>query len=81
VRALVSTVQFMQRPQLDAELVIKARYKRGLTAAELARRAGLSKTFICDVEHGRRGGSPETQKAIAEALDMPLADLWIKEAA
>lgn len=71
----------MQRPQLDAELVIKARYTRGLTAAELARRAGLSKTFICDVEHGRRGGSPETQKAIADALDMPLDELWAEQVA
>lgn len=66
----------MQRPKLDAELVTKARYERGLNASELARKAGISKQLLADIEHGRRPGSPATQKAIADALGIQLAELW-----
>lgn len=70
----------MRTPQLDPDRVIKARYSLGLSAAELAKRSGLSKTFICDVEHGRRNGSAETQKAIADVLGVSPADLWAEAA-
>jgi transcriptional regulator with XRE-family HTH domain len=71
----------MQRPQLDAERVTKARYSRGLNAAELAEKAGISKQLLSDIEHGRRFGSPATQKRIADALELEVAELWAKEGA
>lgn len=66
----------MRTPQLDPDRVTKARYTLGISSAELARRAGLSKQTISDIENGRRPGSPETHKAIADALGVEPADLW-----
>ncbi|HWD83306.1 MAG TPA: helix-turn-helix transcriptional regulator [Kribbella sp.] len=66
----------MRTPRLDPDRVIKARYNQGLTATELAKRSGLSKQLISQIEHGRRAGSVETQKAIADALGVLPADLW-----
>ena len=48
---------------------------RGLTQAELARRAGLHRVQLHDVETGKSRGSVETLKAIAVALDVPLDDV------
>ena len=48
---------------------------RGLTQAELARRADLHRVQLHDVESGKSRGSVETLKAIAVALDMPLDDV------
>lgn len=36
--------------------------------SEVARLTGLSVSFLCDVEHGRRSLSPKTAAAIARAL-------------
>lgn len=66
----------MRTPKLDPERVIKARYSQGMTATELAKRSGVSKQLISGIEHGRRAGSVETQKAIADALGVTPADLW-----
>lgn len=78
VRALLSTVTGMRTPKLDPDRVIKARYALGYTGSELARRSGVSKQLINEIEHGRRPGSPETQKAIADALGVTPADLWLE---
>ncbi len=80
VRALLRTVVHMRTPRLDPERVIRARYALGLNAAELARRANLSKQLVSDIEHGRRSGSPETQKAIADALGVSPDALWLEPA-
>lgn len=48
---------------------------RGLTAAELARRAGLHRVQIHDIESGRRSGSVVTMRKIADALGVPLDDV------
>lgn len=60
--------------------MIRARYNQGLTATELAKRSGLSKQLISQIEHGRRAGSVESQKAIADALGLDPADLWAEVA-
>ncbi|WP_219905314.1 XRE family transcriptional regulator [Actinopolyspora mortivallis] len=51
------------------------RNARGLTSAELARRAGISKAALSSIEAG--GGNPTigTLDALAAALALPLADL------
>ncbi len=48
---------------------------RGLTQAELARRADLHRVQLHDIEMGRSRGSVDTLKAIAVALDVGMDDL------
>ena len=48
---------------------------RGLTAAETARKAGIHRVQLHDIETGKRQGSIATVKAIAEALNVPVDDL------
>lgn len=48
---------------------------RGLTQAELARRAGLHRVQLHDVETGKSRGSVDTLKAIAVALDVGMDDV------
>jgi transcriptional regulator with XRE-family HTH domain/Zn-dependent peptidase ImmA (M78 family) len=48
-----------------------ARTRRGLTAAELARKAGTSPASIGDYEHGRRRPRPATTARLAAALGFP----------
>jgi mRNA interferase RelE/StbE len=48
---------------------------RGLGQSELARRAGVNRTQIADIEAGRKTGSARTLKKLAEALEVSLDDL------
>ena len=48
------------------------RKHRGLTQAELAAAAGVSQGYVAELEGGRKTGTPETLKAIARALGVPL---------
>ncbi|MFE2751867.1 ImmA/IrrE family metallo-endopeptidase [Actinosynnema sp. NPDC059335] len=48
-----------------------ARSRRGLTATELARKAGTSAASIGDYEHGRRRPGPATTARLTEALGFP----------
>ncbi|MFC6094469.1 helix-turn-helix domain-containing protein [Saccharothrix lopnurensis] len=52
-----------------------ARTRRGLTAAELAHKAGTSPASIGDYEHGRRRPRPGTTARLAAALGFPPAFL------
>ena len=65
----------LQRIIAGESPVAAIREWRGLTAAELARRAGLHRVQIHDIESGKRGGSVTTMKRIADALDVPLDDV------
>ncbi|TCP45764.1 XRE family transcriptional regulator [Tamaricihabitans halophyticus] len=53
-----------------------ARKERGLTSVELADLAGVSQGLISQVENGRSDPSLETLRRLAEALDLPLFDLF-----
>lgn len=48
---------------------------RGYSASELARRSGLHRVQLHDIESGKRNGSVATMRRIADALDVPLDDL------
>jgi DNA-binding XRE family transcriptional regulator len=48
------------------------RKHRGLTQAELAAAAGVSQGYVAELEAGRKSGAPETLKALARALGVPL---------
>ncbi len=41
---------------------------RGLTQAQLARDAGLSRPYLTEIETGKKDGSIRAMKALAEAL-------------
>lgn len=45
---------------------------RGLTQAEVARRAGLSQVWVGRIEAGGGHGTPATRRKLADALDAPL---------
>jgi transcriptional regulator with XRE-family HTH domain len=50
------------------EVIRSLRKGQGIQAKELARRAGVSQQFLCDVERDRRTPSPKTCIALAEHL-------------
>lgn len=52
-----------------------------MSAAELARRAGLSKATLSGLESGRSNPTVDTLDAVAVALGVPLTDLLVPTAA
>jgi DNA-binding XRE family transcriptional regulator len=61
---------------LDGENPVRMiREWRGISAAELARRASLHRVQVHDIESGKSAGSVATMRAIASALEVPLDDL------
>ncbi len=58
---------------IDGENPVRVwRRHRGLSQAELSRRAGYSPGYVSDIEMGRTDGSVRAFKAIARALDVDL---------
>ena len=51
------------------------RTHRGLSARDLADRAGLSASYVSEIESGKKEGSVEVLKKIAAALNVALDDL------
>lgn len=61
---------------LDGENPIRVwREYRGLTQQQLAAAAGISKSYLSQIESGTRTGSTEVLSAIAAALDLTLDDV------
>jgi DNA-binding XRE family transcriptional regulator len=61
---------------MDGENKIRVwREYRGLTARDLAERAGISAAYLSQIESGLRDGSFDTIKRIAAALNISLDDL------
>ena len=54
------------------------REKLNVSQIELARKAGISQPFMHDLENNKRGAKPETYQRIAEALNVPVAELMRK---
>src|SRR5580700_478658 len=52
------------------------RGRLGISQEELAGRAGLHRTYICDVERGARNVSLESIEKLAHALEIPTARLF-----
>ena len=59
----------------DENPVLVYREWRGHSVSELARRAGLHRVQVHDIESGKRRGSVMTLKKIADALNVTLDDL------
>lgn len=49
------------------------REHRGYTQRELAERADMSRTYLTEIERGRKDGSVRALRALAEALDVNVA--------
>jgi transcriptional regulator with XRE-family HTH domain len=56
------------------------RQQRGMSAAEMARRAGLSKATLSQLEAGKGNPTIDTLDAIAVALRIPIAHLLARDA-
>jgi DNA-binding XRE family transcriptional regulator len=46
------------------------REHRGMTQAELAKEAGISRPYLTEIETGKKDGSIRAMKALAEALSV-----------
>ena len=67
---------FVERLLLSSENPVRVwREHRGLTAAELARRANVSNAHISAMEMGASTGSVQTLRRIADALDTTIDTL------
>lgn len=63
--------------RFDPAKVIARRLELGMTQGQAAGRAKLSQSMLCDIEAGRRNGSPNTQQRLARALKVrAVADLY-----
>lgn len=58
--------------------VRKLRIERCLSQEELADKCGLHRTYISDVELGKRNVSLENIARIAESLEISLPDLFLE---
>lgn len=56
------------------------RLEAGLSQADLARKIGVGRSRICDVERGRAGLAPKYLKAVAEVFGCTVHDLLLPEA-
>lgn len=57
-------------PITFGDMVWSSRLSLEMSQAELGEVIGVSRSYICDIEKGRRTVSPERAAAIAEALGM-----------
>jgi transcriptional regulator with XRE-family HTH domain len=55
--------------------VRELRARKGMTQEQLSDASGRSRGFVADLESGRRGASFEAVAAIAEALEIPMAEV------
>ncbi len=69
----------MKDPQITqlGTLIKQARMKQAMSARELSRRAGVTDSNIIRIEQGQIASPrPDMLKAIADALDIDLADVY-----
>lgn len=55
------------------------RKRRNMSLSELARRAGVSKSLVTQVEHEQTNPSVETVRQLANALEVPLFTFFVEE--
>jgi len=67
--------RFPELSEKFAKVVQKQREEKGMSRAALAEKSGLHQTYIGLLERGQRSPNLDTAKAIADALNVPLAKL------
>ena len=78
-----------ERRRNDERMVLRAwgevlrRYRqwKQLSRRELAQKAGLSPVFLGEIERGEKDPSSHSLSLLADALDVPLAELYVRVAA
>ena len=61
---------------LDDESPVKVwREKRGLSQRELAERAGVSSSYLAEIETGKKPGSAEALRKLSRVLVIPMENL------
>ena len=65
----------MRLRQALGEALRRRRQAQGRTLREVAAAAGVSLTYLSEVERGRKEASSEVLEAVCAALDLILADL------
>ena len=53
-----------------------ARVKKGMTLTQLAEKTGKTAPYLSDIERGNRRGTYATLEVIAQALDLPVEEIW-----
>jgi transcriptional regulator with XRE-family HTH domain len=66
--------------QAVGEALRRRRQAQGRTLREVAAAAGVSLTYLSEVERGRKEASSEVLEAVCAALDMGLAELFFEVA-
>jgi ribosome-binding protein aMBF1 (putative translation factor) len=79
-RAIARDEEVLTETELDELLSAKSslsfwRKRRGLTQAELAKRADIAQGFLSEIEGGRKKGDVAVLQRIAAALEISLLDL------
>ncbi len=57
--------------------VLALRRQLGISQTQLAEKAGLANSTLCDIEKGRMTPSIKSLKKLADALGVPVADLLL----
>ncbi len=74
---IVNVGCFMTQPiSVIARSLVRERQRTGLSLAEIARRAGIAKSTLSQLEAGNGNPSPETLWSLCVALDIPLPGCW-----
>jgi DNA-binding XRE family transcriptional regulator len=68
-------VQWERRRRAVGQKIRALRIERGITQEGLALTSGVTRNVLIDVEHGRRGLLYERLFDLADALEVPIADL------
>ncbi len=66
----------MKEKNIVGDNIRKLRIKAGFTQEELALRSGLSQGYINQLESGKRRFTQKTLELIAEALSIPITELF-----
>lgn len=64
----------------EPQAVTWARERSGLTKTQLAERAGISLSLMCEIEKGTRNAQPPLLLKLAEAMNCPVVVLERKRA-
>jgi transcriptional regulator with XRE-family HTH domain len=70
----------MRLRQAVGEALRRRRLHQGRTLREVAEAAGMSLTYLSEVERGRKEASSEVLEAVCAALDLALAELFFEVA-
>lgn len=69
----------MPKYTINIDALVSLRSLAGLQAKDLAARAGISPSYLCDIEAGRRVPRPDVAKRLADKLGVPVSSFFAVE--